>query len=189
ITNYGGILVSLLVPDKNGKFDDVVLGYDSLADYLHDSPYFGAIVGRYGNRIANGKFSIDGKEYNLAVNNGANHLHGGVKGFDKVVWNAKKSVKKDRAILELSYVSPDGEEGYPGTLTVRVIYTLGANNELIIDYEATTDKPTVVNLTHHSYFNLGGAGNGDILGHRLMVNALRYTPVDSGLIPTGKLVT
>jgi len=189
IMTYGGTVVSLSVPDKNGKLGDVVLGYDSLADYQKSTFYFGALIGRYGNRIAKGKFSIDGKEYTLATNNGANHLHGGVNGFDKVVWTAHPSVEGDGPHLELTYRSRDGEEGYPGTLSVNVTYTLTENNELKIVYSATTDKPTVVNLTHHSYFNLAGAGNGDILRHQLTINADRFAPTDSGSIPTGELRT
>jgi len=187
ITNYGGIVVSLLVPDKNGKPGDIVLGYDSLADYINDSPYFGALIGRYGNRIAKGKFTLDGVAYKLATNNGPNHLHGGLKGFDKVVWNVddKKSVPGHSLVL--TYLSKDGEEGYPGNLSVKVTYTVTEDNELKIEYVATTDKPTVVNLTHHSYFNLSGPGKGNILQHELMINADRFTPVDSTLIPTGEL--
>lgn len=187
ITNYGGILVSLLVPDRSGIPGDVVLGYDSLAQYVRDNPYFGCIVGRYGNRIAKGKFTLDGKDYTLATNNGPNHLHGGAKGFDKVVWTPKEVRGKTGPSLELTYLSRDGEEGYPGNLSVKVIYTLTDKNELRISYTATTDKPTIVNLTHHSYFNLAGAGAGDILGHELMINADRFTPIDSTLIPTGEL--
>jgi len=187
ITNYGGILVRLLVPDKNGNFDDVVLGYDSLADYIKDNPYFGCIAGRYANRIAGGRFSLNGKEYTLARNNGPNHLHGGVKGFDKVVWNAKDTLGKNEPSLLLSYLSKEGEEGYPGNLRARVRYTLTDLKELQIEYEATTDSPTVVNLTHHSYFNLAGAGKGDILSHELTIYADKFTPVDSTLIPTGEL--
>ena len=187
IMTYGGTVVSLRVPDKNGKLGDVVLGYDSLADYQRATFYFGALIGRYGNRIAKGKFSLDGKEYSLAINNGANHLHGGPKGFDKVVWTAKSSVQPDGPHLELTYLSRDGEEGYPGNLNVKVVYSLTEKNELKIEYSATTDKPTVVNLTHHSYFNLSGAGNGEILAHELMINADRFTPTDSGSIPNGEL--
>jgi len=185
ITTYGGIVVSLKVPDRNGKLDDIVLGYDTLNDYLKGSSYFGALIGRYGNRIGNGRFTLDGAEYKLAVNNGENHLHGGIKGFDKVVWNA--TTPKPGASVTLTYLSRDGEEGYPGNLAVTVIYTLTDKNELKTDYSATTDKDTVVNLTHHSYFNLAGQGQGDILNHQLTVNADRFTPVDSGLIPTGEL--
>ena len=187
ITTYGGILVSLKVPDAKGKLDDVVLGFDTLAEYLKGHPYFGALVGRYGNRIAKGKFTLGGKEYTLAVNNGPNALHGGLKGFDKAVWSAKAVDAKGGPALELSYISKDGEEGYPGTLSVRVVYTLTSRNELKIDYAATTDKDTVLNLTHHSYFNLAGAGSGDILQHVVTINADRFTPVDKDLIPTGQL--
>ena len=188
ITNYGGILKSLLVPDGNGALADVVLGYDSLSEYLtHNNPYFGALIGRYGNRIGKGKFTLNGREYTLETNNGANHLHGGIKGFDKVLWDAKERLVKDTPSLELTYLSKDEEGGYPGNLSVRVTYTLTNANELKIDYHATTDKPTIVNLTHHSYFNLAGAGSGDILGEELTINADRFTPVDSGLIPTGEL--
>lgn len=187
ITNYGGIVTSLTVPDKNGQMDDVVLGFDSLDKYLEGHPYFGAIVGRYGNRIAKGKFTLNGTEYKLAANNGENHLHGGIKGFDKVVWNAEIVKKENEVAIKLSYLSKDGEEGYPGNLSVVVIYTLTNDNELKILYEAETDKPTPINLTHHSYFNLKGAGNGNILGHLMTFAADRFTPVDEGLIPTGEL--
>ena len=187
ITNYGGILVSLRVPDKTGAFGDVVLGYDSLPDYIGSSPYFGAIIGRYGNRIAKGKFTLDSKECALAINNGKNHLHGGIKGFDKVVWHAEENKRLGEQSVILTYLSKDGEEGYPGNLDAKVIYTVTDRNELKIRYFATTDMPTVVNLTHHSYFNLAGAGNGDILKHELMIDADTFTPVDSGLIPTGEL--
>ena len=187
ITTYGGIVVSLKVPDRNGKLDDVVLGFDNLDDYLKGHPYFGAIIGRYGNRIAKGRFTLNGDEYKLAINNGPNHLHGGIKGFDKVVWSAKPINLKNEVGLELTYLSRDGEEGYPGNLFVTVTYTLTDNNELKIDYTATTDKDTVVNLTSHSYFNLAGQGNGDILNHQLTVNADRFTPTDAGSIPTGEL--
>ncbi|PYS98237.1 MAG: galactose-1-epimerase [Acidobacteria bacterium] len=185
IITYGGAVVSLKVPDKQGKLGDVVLGFDSIADYEDHSPFFGALIGRYGNRIAKGRFTLDGYEYKLAVNNGENHLHGGVKGFDKVVWTAKPSSDKTGASLELTYLSVDGEEGYPGNLNVKVVYTLTEDNRLKIVYSATTDKATVVNLTHHSYFNL--AGDGDILNHQLTLNADRYTPTDAGSIPTGVL--
>jgi aldose 1-epimerase len=156
ITNYGGIIVSLTAPDKNGKYDDIVLGYDSLAGYIRVTPYFGAIIGRYGNRIGKGQFTLDGKAYQITVNDGPNHLHGGKIGFDKVVWDAKPVTTADGPGLVLTYVSKDGEEGFPGTLTATVTYTLKASNELVIDYAATTDKPTIVNLTAHSYFNLAG---------------------------------
>ncbi len=187
LTNYGGIVTSILVPDNKHNFDDIVLGFDSLNNYLTGHPYFGAIVGRYANRIANGKFTLEGKEYTLAANNGKNHLHGGIKGFDKVVWDSKDYVDKDSVSVSLFYLSQDGEEGYPGNLSVKVIYTLTNDNELKIKYEAHTDQPTPVNLTHHSYFNLAGAGSGDILDHILMIDADMYTPVDETLIPTGEL--
>lgn len=183
---YGAIIVSLRVPDRAGRFDDVVLGYDDLAGYLRQSPYFGAVVGRYGNRIAKGRFTLDGKTYALATNNGPNHLHGGVKGFDKVVWKGEPTSTADAASVTFRYTSPDGEEGYPGTLSARVTYTLTDRDELSFEYEATTDKPTPVNLTQHSYFNLAGAGR-DILGHELTIDADRFTPVDATLIPTGQL--
>ena len=212
ITNYGGIVVSLLVPDRQGKLGDVVLGFDSLAGYLAKSPYFGCLVGRYGNRIAKGAFQLDGRTYSLAKNAGENHLHGGRMGFDKVVWSAKPlpgrvgsppampaayhrgrvwepsqgSHEDDSVRLQLQYLSKDGEEGYPGALSVIATYTLSDQNEFIVDYWATTDKATVVNLTHHSYFNLEGA-EGDTLGHVLTIYADRFTPVDSGLIPTGEV--
>jgi aldose 1-epimerase len=185
IMTYGGTVVSLKVPDRHGKLGDVVLGYETLDGYLKNSAYFGAIVGRYGNRIERARFSLNGKEYTLPKNNGENTLHGGLKGFDKVVWMAKEVKSKDGIGLSLSYVSKDGEEGFPGNLSVTVVYTLTNNNELKIEYTATTDKATVVNLTHHSYFNL--AGEGGILNHELMIDASRFTPVDSGLIPTGEL--
>jgi aldose 1-epimerase len=230
ITNYGGIVVSLLVPDREGKLGDVVLGYDTLAEYLAKSPYFGCLVGRYGNRIAKGQFKLDGQTYSLAKNNGENHLHGGRIGFDKVVWAAKPLPKRvgsppampaahhrgrvwrGRASasevgagregaegqsepsqgshvdvgLQLQYVSPDGQEGYPGALSVTVTYILSDQDEFIVDYLATTDKATVVNLTHHSYFNLDGT-EGDTLGHLLTINADTFTSVDAGLIPTGEV--
>jgi aldose 1-epimerase len=187
ITNYGGILVSLTAPDRKGAWGDVVLGYDSLSQYIADNPYFGALVGRYGNRIGKAKFTLNGATYTLAANNGENHLHGGLVGFDKVVWDVDAQESRPGKVLVLRYVSKDGEEGYPGTLTCRVAYALTDSNELRIDYSATTDKPTVVNLTHHSYFNLAGAGSGDILGHLLFIDADRFTPIDSGFIPTGEL--
>lgn len=187
ITNYGGIVVSLEVPDRKGVPGDVVLGFDKLDGYSSDHPYFGAIIGRYGNRIAKGRFSLDGVEYVLARNNGENHLHGGLRGFDKVVWEARPQQPTSGSALELRHVSSDGEEGYPGTLTATVTYTLTDSSELRIDYLATTDKATVVNLTNHSYFNLGGQGTRDVLGHVLQITADGYTPVDAGLIPTGKV--
>ncbi len=186
ITNYGGAVVSLKVPDRNGKFADVVLGYDSLDGYVNDKSYFGAIVGRYGNRIGHAQFSLDGKTYTLAKNNGENSLHGGIKGFNKAVWAAKELPAKNGQSLELTYPSKDGEEGFPGNLHVRVVYTLTDSNELKIEYSATTDKKTVVNLTNHTYFNLAGPGSGDILGHQLVIEADKFTPVDASLIPTGE---
>ena len=186
ITNYGGILVSLKVPDRNGKFDDVVLGFNDLDTYLKGHPYFGALIGRYGNRIAKGRFTLNGVEYKLAVNNGENTLHGGIKGFDKVVWTGKEMKTKAGPAVVLTYLSKDGEEGYPGNLNVRVVYTLTNNNELKIEYSATTDKDTVTNLTHHSYFNLAGEGNGDILNHLVTINGSRFLPTDAGSIPTGE---
>jgi aldose 1-epimerase len=192
ITNYGGIVTSLRVPDRHGVVDNIVLGFDSLdtytnAAYIKGCPYLGAIVGRYGNRIAGGEFSLDGKKYTLAKNNGANHLHGGIVGFDKVVWTPSVIATKDGFALQLRYVSKDGEEGYPGTLSVTVVYALTCANELAITYTATTDKKTVVNLTHHSYFNLAGEGSGDVLGHVLRIMADAYTPVTDDAIPTGEL--
>jgi aldose 1-epimerase len=187
ITNFGAIVVSVNVVDKNGDLGDVVLGYDSLPEYIKDKAYLGAIVGRYGNRIASGKFSLDGITYTLAQNDGANHLHGGVKGFNKVVWEPEEVTSMNVPGIKLSYLSKDGEEGYPGNLNVSVIYTLTEDHALKIDYTATSDKPTVLNLTHHSYFNLAGAGIGDILDHILMINADRFTPVMKGLIPTGEI--
>jgi len=187
IITYGGTVISIKVPDRQGNFADVVLGSDKLEAYLKQTSYIGALIGRYGNRIAKGRFTLNGKEYALAVNNGENHLHGGIKGFDKVVWTAKPSRTKDGPALELTYLSRDGEEGYPGNLSVNVVYTITNKNELKIDYSATTDKDTVVNLTSHGYFNLSGEGNGDILGHQLMLNADRFTPTDAGAIPTGEL--
>jgi aldose 1-epimerase len=187
ITTYGATLVSLRVPDRNGKVDDVVLGFDNIDGYLKGTAFFGATVGRYANRIAKGHFTLNGVEYQLAINNEPNHLHGGVKGFDKVIWSARPLNLKNGVGLALSYLSHDGEEGYPGSLSVSVTYTLTNNNELKISYAASTDKDTIINLTHHSYFNLAGQGNGDILNHQLMINADRFTPTDAGSIPTGEL--
>jgi aldose 1-epimerase len=188
VMNYGSILTELHVPDKAGKPADVVLGFDNLKGYLDGHPYFGSNVGRVGNRIAKGKFTLDGKEYKLATNNDPNHLHGGKKGFDKVVWKAEIIPYVGGQAVKFAYTSPDGEEGYPGTLKASVTYILLTDeNALRIVYEATTDKATPVNLAHHSYFNLGGAGNGDILGHEVTINADKYTPTDDTLIPTGKI--
>lgn len=183
---YGGIITSLKTPDRAGTLGDIVLGFDSIDGYLGDHPFFGAIIGRYGNRIAKGRFTIDGTTYKLATNNGPNHLHGGIKGFDKVIWKGEPlPAMPGQSGVAFSHASPDGDEGYPGTLTVTVTYTLNNNNELIVDYLARTDKATHVNLTQHSYFNL--AGDGDILGHELTIDADRYTPVDATLIPTGEI--
>ena len=184
---YGGIITSLETPDRSGNLADIVLGFDSLPPYETQSPYFGAIIGRYGNRIAHGQFTIDGQAYQLPTNDGPNSLHGGDKGFDKVVWNAEPfEHETDRGVI-FTYSSPDGEMGYPGTLQATVTYTLTDDDELIFDYHATTDKATPVNLTQHSYFNLSGAGNGDILGEEMMINASSFTPVDATLIPTGEI--
>lgn len=186
ITNYGGAIVSWTASDKAGKFEDVVLGCDSLAGYLRGTPFFGALIGRYGNRIAKGKFNLEGQDYALAINNIGNHLHGGIKGFDKVLWTAEVVEGADPC-LKLIYLSKDGEEGYPGNLSVTVLYTLQKDNALHINYTATTDKITVVNLTNHAYFNLHGDGKGDILDHELTLYADRFLPVDSTLIPIGEL--
>lgn len=187
ILTYGGVVKSLYIPDRNGKLDDIVLGFDNLRDYLERNPHFGTLVGRYANRIGNAKFTLKGINYTLAKNNGPNHLHGGIKGFDKVIWNDRIIETTDGPALKLTYLSKDGEEGYPGNLNVTVIYTLTNNNELKITYEAQTDKTTVINLTNHSYFNLAGVGSGDILNHVLTLNADHFTPVDDGLIPTGEI--
>ncbi len=189
VTNYGAIITSIIVPDRSGKMADIALGYNDVSGYINavDKPYFGAIVGRYGNRIAKGQFTIDGETYKLAVNNGENHLHGGVIGFDKVVWDAKPLEGDGWSGLELTYAAKDREEGYPGNLNVKVTYKLTGANELVVDYNATSDKKTPVNLTQHTYFNLKGEGEGTILDHELMINAKRYTPVDIGLIPTGEM--
>ena len=187
ITNYGGTIVSIKVPDRNGKMDDVVLGYDKIEDYQAGKAYFGAIIGRYGNRIAHGKFSIGQNTYTLAKNNGENTLHGGIAGFNAKVWDAKDVSGPADEALELTYLSKDGEEGFPGNLSVKVVYTLSEQDGLNIDYTATTDKETVANLTNHAYFNLAGQGNGDVLQTELQLHADRFTPVDSGLIPTGEL--
>ena len=187
IINYGARVVSLTMPDRNGNFADIVTGYDSLKDYINDNSFFGAIVGRYGNRINKGKFKLDGKEYQLTINDGRNSLHGGKKGFFKAYWNAEPVESKEGPSLKLSLVSPDGDEGYPGTVNATVTYTLTNNDELKIDYTGTTDKPTIFNPTHHSYFNLSGNFNNTILDEELSINADSFTPVDSTLIPTGEI--
>ncbi len=189
ITNYGAIVTYIAVPDAKGQINDIALGYDNLDDYLKEHPYFGAIVGRYGNRIAEGRFTLDGKEYVLPTNNDENHLHGGVLGFDKFLWDAAVFADKFSTGVRLTRLSKDLEEGYPGNLHCSVRYTLTNDNELKIDYEAITDKPTVVNMTFHGYFNLAGQGASDILSHKMMINADYFTPVDSGLIPTGQLAS
>jgi aldose 1-epimerase len=190
VITYGAIVVSVKTPDRDGRLADVVLGFDDLEGYLTRSRYFGAVVGRYGNRIAKGQFTIDGKTFQLATNNGANHLnhlHGGVKGFDKVVWEAEPIERNGHSGVVFRHTSPDGEEGYPGTLNATVSYTLTSRDELVVEYGAKTDQPTHVNLTQHSYFNLAGEGSGDILDHQLMIDADRFTPVDDGMIPTGEI--
>ena len=185
ITNYGGIVTKIQVPDRDGSLGDVVLGFDSLKGYLDDHPYFGAIIGRYGNRIDKGSFEINEESFQLPINNDPNSLHGGFQGFDKKVWQVKEHTKEEGGGIELSSISKDGEEGYPGKLNVTVEYALTNDNELLIDYRATTDKPTVINLTNHSYFNLKGAGNGNVLEHVLRIESDQFTPVDETLIPTG----
>ncbi|MEX2601294.1 MAG: aldose epimerase family protein [Balneolaceae bacterium] len=185
ITNYGGIITSIRVPDREGQSANVVLGFDNLEGYLDEHPYFGAIIGRYANRISDARFVVDGQEYLLAANNGDNHLHGGIRGFDKVLWGAETGMDGS---LTLTYRSEDGEEGYPGNLDVEVVYSLTNENELVIDYSAETDRATPVNLTNHSYFNLSGDTSGDILGHTLEIDADSYTQVDEELIPTGELL-
>ena len=188
ISNYGGTITSLMVPDKAGKMGNIVLGFDSLSSYVNQEvPYFGALIGRYGNRIAKGKFTLDGKPYTLATNNGPNALHGGKKGFDKVLWDATPGSSADGQTLTLKYLSKDGEEGYPGNLQVTVVYTLTANDELKLDYTATTDKATPLNLTNHSYFNLAYGQDENVLDHVVTIPADRYTVVDATLIPTGEL--
>tara|TARA_Y100000385_G_scaffold65232_1_gene64573 strand:+ start:18855 stop:19985 length:1131 start_codon:yes stop_codon:yes gene_type:complete len=185
ITNYGGIVTKIQVPDRDGSLGDVVLGFDSLKGYLDDHPYFGAIIGRYGNRIDKGAFEINEESFQLPINNDPNSLHGGFQGFDKKVWQVKEHTIEEGGGIELSSISKDGEEGYPGKLNVTVEYALTNDNELLIDYRATTDKPTVINLTNHSYFNLKGAGNGNVLEHVLRIESDQFTPVDETLIPTG----
>jgi aldose 1-epimerase len=185
--SYGCIVTQLYVPDRTGSFADIVLGFDTLDAYLAGHPYLGAVVGRYCNRIAGGRFQLDGVDYRLATNNGTNHLHGGIRGFDKVVWSAEPYESSRGDGVAFTYTSDDGEEGYPGTLTIRVSYTLTDADELICEYHATTDRATHVNLSQHSYFNLRGKAEGDILGHEMMINADRFTPVDANLIPTGEL--
>ena len=187
VMTYGGIVMSLRTPDRDGALDDIVLGYDDLAGYLKSTPYFGAIVGRYANRIARGQFALDGVTHRLAANNGVNSLHGGLKGFDKVLWKAAPFDSLDRLGLVLTYISPDGDEGYPGTLSVTVTYTLTDRNEFIIDYHATTDTATPVNLTQHTYWNLAGEGSGTVLDQQVAIDADAFTPVDTTLIPTGVL--
>jgi aldose 1-epimerase len=185
--SFGATLVSIRTPDRTGHLADIALGFDALDDYVTRSRFFGALVGRYGNRIGNAQFAIDGQTFQLAANNGANHLHGGRKGFDKVVWHAAPFERDATVGVTFTYTSRDGEEGYPGSLQTTVTYTLTPANELIVDYSATTDKPTIVNLTQHTYFNLAGEGRGNVLGHEVMLNADRFTPVDAGMIPTGEL--
>jgi aldose 1-epimerase len=187
VITWGATVTRILVPDRAGKMADVALGFDTVDKYLTRHPYFGSTIGRYGNRIGKGRFTLNGAEYKLATNNDENHLHGGVRGFDLRLWKARPLKGATGQAVELTYVSADGEEGYPGKLTAVVTYTLTPKNGLRIDYKATTDKDTVVNLTNHSYFNLAGHGSGDILGHQLMLDADRFTPVDKGLIPTGEL--
>ena len=186
IITYGGIMVSLTAPDREGNMEDILLGADSVQGYVRAASYFGGLIGRYGNRIGGARFTLDGVEYKLPANDGANSLHGGTRGFDKVIWKAEPVESSKGVGVKLTYLSPDGDQGYPGNLEATVVYTLTNENEVRIDYTATTDKPTVVNLTQHNYYNLTGCKR-DILGHELMMNADRYTPVDSGLIPTGEL--
>ena len=185
ITNYGGAIRSITVPDRHGDFGDVVLGFDTLTEYVKNLRYFGALIGRFANRIAQGKFTLNGVTYQLVQNNGPNHLHGGIKGFHKVVWQVQEAIEDQRAVLRLRYLSKDGDEEYPGNLEANVTYSLSANGELQLDYHAVTDKPTIINLTNHSYFNL--AGSGTILNHELQLNANAFTPVDPTLIPTGEI--
>jgi len=186
---YGGIVVSLRTPDRRGILGDIVLGYDTLAEYITNPAYFGAIIGRYANRIAQGRFTLDNDSYQLTTNNGSNHLHGGVHGFDKVLWRAESFQDPGRAGIRFGYTSPEGEEGYPGRLLTEVRYSLTEEDQVIVDYQATTDRATVVNLTQHTYFNLAGEGNGDVLAHQLMIDADYYTPIDPAFIPTGELAS
>jgi aldose 1-epimerase len=189
VMTYGGIILSIKTPDKSGASGDVVLGHDTAAEYFTNPPFIGALIGRYGNRIAKGKFTLDGHEYTLATNNGANHLHGGTKGWDQALWTAEPFQGKEGPGVVLTHTSADGDEGYPGTVKAKVTYTLTDDNRLRVEYSATTDKPTVINLTQHSYFNLSAGKSADILGHDLMINAAQYTPVDDGLIPTGEIAS
>jgi aldose 1-epimerase len=189
VITYGAIVVSLRVPDRAGRLEVVVLGHDDLTGYLARSPYLGAAIGRYANRIAHGRFTLDGRTHQLTINEPPHHLHGGLRGFDKFVWEAEERLGAGGASLVFHYTSARGEEGYPGTLAATVTYTLTDGDELIFDYEATTDEPTIVNLTQHTYFNLGGAGRGDVLGHELTLHADRFTPVDAAMIPTGDLAS
>lgn len=188
IMTYGALLTELHVPDRKGKLEDIVLGFDNLESYLKGHPHFGCATGRFANRIAKGKFTLNGQSYSLACNNGPNHLHGGLKGIDKRVWKSAPVNSTKGSGIKLSYLSPDGEEGYPGDLQIDVTYVLTSDNALEIHYEATSNKPTPINLTNHSYFNLAGAGNGDILNHELKLNADFYTPVDETSIPTGEVL-
>ena len=187
VTDYGGIVTSLKVPDREGRMDDIVLGFNQMDDYRKKHPYFGALIGRFGNRIAGGQFTLNGAKYQLAVNNGPNALHGGLQGFDKALWDVRSIESIEGQALELHYISKDGEEGYPGTLDVTVIYTLTHDNGFKIDYRATTDRETIINLTQHSYFNLAGEGSSTILDHALTIHADRFVPVNGALIPTGEL--
>lgn len=188
IINYGATVVSLTAPNRDGKYEDVVLGYDNLEDYVNGKSFFGCIVGRFGNRINKGKFKLDGKEYQLTINDGENHLHGGIIGYNKVLWKAEPIINDSSQSLKLSYLSPDGEQGYPGNLSIEVVYTLNDKNELLIDYSAVTDKPTILNPTHHSYFNLSGSFENTILNHELLIDADYITPINNQLIPTGELM-
>ena len=187
LINYGAIVQSVRFPGKDGRQEEISLGFDRLEDYLLEHPYFGATIGRYGNRIANGEFLLGGETYKLAVNNGPNHLHGGLRGFDKVLWGAEGSKTDEAVAVRFSYSSPDGDEGYPGSLDTRVTYSVDEGSRLVVEYEATCSAPTPVNLTNHTYWNLSGAGRGDILGHELTLVSENYLPVDENLIPTGEL--